>query len=102
MPLATLPQQIDDVLEELHMATLIAADRDPLGIFLDGSGDDLLHRAVVPQMNHLGTRGLQNAANDVNRGIVAVKQTGCSNDTDFMGCFVWFRRGYVMSSSNVS
>ena len=59
MPFAALPQQIDDVFEEFDMPALIAADRDSLGILLDGRGDDLLDRAVMPQMDHLGAGGLQ-------------------------------------------
>jgi hypothetical protein len=90
MTFAPLLEEVDDVPEELHMATLITADRNPLGVFLNGGGYDLLHRTVVPEVNHLCAGRLQNAADNINCGIMAVKKTGCSNKTDLVAGLVWF------------
>ena len=58
------------------MATLVGGDRDALHVFLQGRIDDLLHRAVMAEMDDLRARGLQDAAHDVDRGIVPVEQRG--------------------------
>ncbi len=39
-------------------------------------GDDLVDRAVVAEMDDLGAARLQHAADDVDRGVVAVEQAG--------------------------
>jgi hypothetical protein len=71
---AALLQQIDHVFEKFHVAALIAGDGDALGVFLDGGVDDLLDRAVVAQMDHLDAGALQNAPENIDGGVVAVKK----------------------------
>ena len=67
-------QQVDHVLEVLDVAALVGADRDALHVFLQRRGDDLVDRAVVAEVDHLGAHALQDAAHDVDRRVVAVEQ----------------------------
>ena len=53
---AVVAQQVDHVLEELDMPALVGGDRDALHVFLKRGVDDLLYRAVVPEVDHLGAR----------------------------------------------
>ena len=69
-----LPEQIDDVLEELHVAALVAAGAHGMGVFLDGRVDDVLHRAVVAQVDHLGSGALKDAPDDIDGRVVTVKK----------------------------
>src|SRR5512143_2075106 len=82
MPGPPLLEEIADVLEKLHVPALITADRDPLGVFLDGSSDDLLHRAIVPQVDHFCPRRLEHAANNVGGGVVTIKEAGRRHEAD--------------------
>ncbi len=68
-----LGQQIDHVLEILHMASLVGTDGDSLGVFLNRRGDDLVHGAVMAQMDDFRPRALQDASHDVDRRIVTVE-----------------------------
>ena len=79
-----LLQQIHHVFEELDVAALVGGDRDALGVLLDRGVDDLLDRAVVAEMDHLGPLRLQDAAHDVDGGIVTVKQRRCGHETHFV------------------
>jgi hypothetical protein len=58
------------------MAALVAADRDALHVFLQRRGDDLVDRAVVPEVDDLGAHALQDAPHDVDGRVVAVEQAG--------------------------
>ena len=71
---APLVEHLAHVGEELHVTALVAGHGDALGVLLDRGGDDLLDAAVVPEVDHLGAGGLQDAAHDVDRGIVAVEE----------------------------
>ena len=73
---AALAQQIDHVLEVLHMAALVRADGNALHIFLQSGSHHLVVRAVVAQMDDLGAHALEDAAHDIDGRVVAVKQTG--------------------------
>ena len=46
----------------------------PCASSCERAGDDLVDRAVVPEMDHLAAARLQDAAHDVDRGVVAVEQ----------------------------
>ena len=48
-----LAQQVHHVLEEFEVTALVAADGDTLHVFLQRSGDDLFHAAVVAQVDDL-------------------------------------------------
>ena len=76
----------------LHMAALIGRHRDAVRVFLQRGGDDLVHRAVVPEVNHLGAHALQDAAHDVDGGIVPVKQASGSDKSHLV-------RGAVIGQS---
>ena len=69
-------EQIDHVLEVLDVTTLVRAEGNALRILLQRSSHHLVNAAVVPQVDDLGAHALQNAAHDVDGGIVAVKQAG--------------------------
>ena len=58
-------EQIDHVLEELDVTTLVAGDGNALYVFLQRSGDDFAHRAVVTEMNDFRAGRLQDATHDV-------------------------------------
>ena len=62
------------------MPTLIRADGDSIDIFLNGSIYDFLDRAIVGEMNDLGTTGLQDTAHDVDGGIMPIEKTCSSNE----------------------
>ncbi len=69
-------QQVHHVLEILDVPPLVRTDGDALRILLQRRRHDFIHAAVVTQVNHLGAHALQNAAHDVDRRIMAVKQAG--------------------------
>ena len=76
VPGAGLGQQLRQVLEVLDVAALVGADRDALRVLLEHRVDDLADRAVVPEVHDLGALRLQDAAHDVDRGVVPVEQRG--------------------------
>jgi len=71
---APLAQQLDEVGEVLHVAALVRAHRDALDVLLERSGDHLVHRAVVPEVDDLGALSLQDPPHDVDRGVVPVEE----------------------------
>jgi hypothetical protein len=74
-------EQVDHVLEELDVAALVGGHRDALHVFLQGRVDDLLDRAVVAEVDHLGAGRLQDAPHDVDRGVMAVEQRSGGDET---------------------
>jgi hypothetical protein len=74
---AALAQHLHHVFEEFDVPALVGAHGDTVGIFLQGGGDDLLHAAVVTEMDHLRPQAHQQAADDVDAGVMAVEQAGC-------------------------
>ena len=79
---AVFVEHLAHVLEELHVTTLIAGDRDALSVFLDGSGDDLFDTPVMTEMYHLGAGRLEDAAYHIDRRVVAVEERGRRDDSD--------------------
>jgi hypothetical protein len=69
-------EEIHHVLEVLDVAALVGGDGDALHVLLQRRRDDLLDRAVVAEVDHLGAGRLQDAPHDVDRGVVAVEQRG--------------------------
>ena len=65
-----------EVAIELHMSPLIAGDRYGLGILLYRGVHNFCGRAVVPEVDHLGARGGQNAPKDVDGGVVSIEESG--------------------------
>ena len=79
-----LPQQIHHVLEVLHVAALVGGHGDALHVLLERRRDDVFHGAVVAQVDHLGAARLQDAAHDVDGGVVAVEQGGGRDEADLV------------------
>src|SRR5206468_9328191 len=79
---AALAQQIEHVAEELNVPALIGAHRDSVRVLLQRGSDDLLDRAVVAKVNDLDAAHLEHAADDVDRGVVAIEQTGSGDEPD--------------------
>ena len=67
-------ETFDQVTEELHVSALVGRNRYGSGVLLHGRVHDLFHRAVVPEMDHLGAAGLQQPAHDVDRSIVTIEE----------------------------
>jgi len=74
-------EQVHHVAEVFVVAALVRADGDALRIFLQRGGHHLVDRAVVAQVDDFGPHALQNAAHDVDGGVVAVKQAGGGDKT---------------------
>ena len=91
---ASLAQQIDHVLEILHMTALVGADGNALCVLLQCSRDHFIDRPVVTQVNHLGAHALQDAAHDVDGRVMAIKQTGGRHKAHFVGGAI-FGKGFV-------
>src|SRR5690606_10316181 len=49
---------------------------DAVGVLLQRGADHVLDRAVVAEVDHFRALGLDQAAHDVDRGVVAVEQAG--------------------------
>ena len=79
---AGLAEQLDEVLEVLDVAALVGRHRDALGVLLDRRVDDLLDRAVVPEVDDLGALRLHDPPHDVDRGVVPVEQGRGRDDAD--------------------
>ena len=77
-------EQIHHVFEILHMPALVRANRNALYVFLQSGGNHLFDAAVVAQVDDLGAHALQNAAHDVDSGVMPVEQTGGGNKTHFV------------------
>jgi len=72
-------ETIYEIFEIFDMSALIGAYGYGIDIFLDGGIYDLLHGAVVSEVNDLGTAGLQDTAHDIDGGIMAIEEA-CRGD----------------------
>ena len=90
---ALLLEHVDHVLEVLVVAALVGADRDAVGIFLDGRAHDVGHAAVVAEVHHLGAARLQQPAHHVDGRVVAVEQRRCRHEAQHAAT----RRGGLLS-----
>ena len=79
---AGLAQRLHEVLEVLHVAALVRRDRDALDVLLERRVDDLLHRAVVPEVDDLAALALEDPPHDVDRRVVAVEQARGGDEAD--------------------
>ena len=79
---AVLAEQLHEVLEVLDVAALVGGDGDALHVLLDRRVDDLLHGAVVAEVDHLGALALHDAPHDVDRRVVPVEQARGRDDAD--------------------
>jgi hypothetical protein len=89
---AALAQEVDHVLEELDVTALVRRDGDAVRVFLQRTVHDLLHAAVVPEVDHLATGRLQDPAHDVDRRIVAVEQARRRDEANLVDGLVDERR----------
>ena len=71
---AEFAQTVDHVAKELIVATLVRADRDTVSVLLDGGTHDIVHTAVMAQMDDLDTLRLNEPAHDVDRRVMPVEQ----------------------------
>ena len=67
-------QPIDQVGEVLDVAALVGGDGHRIGVLLNRGLHNIVHRAVVTEMDHLGALRLQDASHDVDRRVVAVEE----------------------------
>ena len=79
MPRAKLAQFVDQILKVFDVPTLIRTDRDSVCVFLHRRLNDLLHRAVMGEVNDLYTASLQDSAHDIYCRIVAIEEA-CGGD----------------------
>ena len=74
VPCAQLAQHVHHVAEVFVVPALVGADRDAVGVLLDRRAHDVGDAAVVPEVDDLGAVRLQQAADDVDRGVVTVEE----------------------------
>ena len=67
------------------MTALITRNRNALSIFLQRGGDDFIDRAIVAQVNDLGTLRHQDAPHDVDRCVMAIEERSRCHEADFVG-----------------
>ena len=85
---AGLFQHVDHVFEIFDMATLVRRHRDAVRVFLQSGVDDFFHAAVVSEVNHLAAAGLDDAAHDVDRCVVPVKEASGRYEANLVLRFV--------------
>ncbi len=83
-----LAQQVDHVPEVFDVTALVGGNRDALDVFLQGGGDDFADGAVVAEMDDFGAACLQDAAHDVDGGVVAVEKRRRCHEADLVLRFV--------------
>ena len=70
----SLSEQINHIFEELKVPPLVRGDGNSLGVFFDRRVDNLVNRAIVPQVNHLYSTGLKNTSHNIYRCIMAIEE----------------------------
>src|SRR5690606_22522300 len=86
---ALFNQKVAHITEVLIVTTLIACQRNRLGVFLYGSVDNFLHTSVVTKMYNFATGGLYDPSHDIDRCIVTVKQTRRRYNADLVHGLIW-------------
>ena len=82
-------QQVNHVFEVFDMPALIAGHGDGMCVLLQSSGHDFVNRAVVAEVNDFSAVGHQNAAHDVDGGVVTVEERGRGDKANSVGRFVF-------------
>src|SRR5699024_2331053 len=77
-------QKVNHIFKIFNMAALIGRNSDPLGIFLNGGVNNFFNGALVPEMNHFRSAGLKNAPHNVDRCVMTIKQTRCTDKPNRM------------------
>ena len=75
-------QRLHEVLEVLHVPALVGRDRDALDVLLERGGHDLLHGAVVTEVDHLAALAHEDPPHDVDRRVVPVEERGRGDEAD--------------------
>ena len=96
---AALAQSIEQVLEIFDVPALIGADGDAVGVLLQRRLQYVVDGAVVAEMDDLDARRLQHPANDVDRGVVPVKQRRRGDETDRMAGAIGGRQDGALFAS---
>jgi hypothetical protein len=60
---------------------------------LNGGVHYFFYTSIMAQMDDLASRSLNNPAHDVDRRVVSVEQTGCSDNANFVLGFIRLRGG---------
>ncbi len=71
-----LAKHVHHVFEVLDVTALVGADGDGVGVLLQRCRHHFLDGTVVAQVNDLRAVALEDAAHDVDGGVVAVEQAG--------------------------
>jgi hypothetical protein len=75
------------------MATLVRRDGNGVSIFLDGRPDNIQDAAIMPEMDHFCALRLDQAAHDIDCGVMAIEQGGCCDETQgrySLGGGLWY------------
>ena len=73
-------QLVDQVAEVLVVAALVRRHRHALGVLLHDRREDLVHRAVVAEVDDLAALRLEDPPHDVDGGVVAVEEARRRDD----------------------
>jgi hypothetical protein len=64
------------------MSALVRADGNCINIFLNSRFDNILHRAIMSEVDNFGATGLENTAHDIDCSIMPVKQARSGKETN--------------------
>ena len=92
---ASLLEQLHEVFEVLDVPSLVGRDGHTLRVLLDRRVDNLLHGAVVTQVDHFGALALHDPPHAVDRGVVPVEETGRGDDARRVGRDMEFGLGLL-------
>jgi hypothetical protein len=62
------------------VAALVGADRDAVGVLVDGRAHDVGDAAVVAEVDDLGSMRLEDPPDDVDGGVMAIEQRGRADE----------------------
>ena len=74
VPGTAVSQPIDHVAEKFFVPALVRTDGDAVGIFLDRGTDNVVHAAVVAEVNDFNAARLDKTAHDINCRVMTVEQ----------------------------
>ena len=66
------------------MTALIRRHGDSVNVFLNSRIDHLIYTTIMTKVDHFNSGTLDDAAHDIDGGVVAIKKRGGGNDTYFM------------------
>jgi len=80
----SFPQQIYRIFKILYVPTLVRADSYTLHILLDRRSNNFVYGSIMPKVDNLYPRRLEDTSHYIDGGIVAVKQTRCCNEAQLI------------------